>query len=152
MMRFYALRAFAIAGDEIYESFWTRAWDPWQKMLENNLTTWEEDDVRQRSDCHAWGSVPVYEYCTEVAGLHPVAPGSKKVSFQPRVRLSAEIDAKVALGRDNLASVSWKRGQDGNTVHVQLQLEKAVEVTSRLPGCDETEHGLVDSLSLVWAC
>ncbi|KAJ4184941.1 hypothetical protein NW755_008855 [Fusarium falciforme] len=76
VMQFYALRAFALAGDDTYETYWGRVWEPWKKMLANNLSTWEEDDVRQRSDCHAWGSVPVYEFCTELAGIQPRLPGS----------------------------------------------------------------------------
>lgn len=63
-MQFYALRAFAIVGDGVYEEMRAQVWNPWRRMLRNNLTTWEEDDVRQRSECHAWGSVPIYEFCT----------------------------------------------------------------------------------------
>ncbi|KAL4920604.1 hypothetical protein BDW62DRAFT_198903 [Aspergillus aurantiobrunneus] len=147
MMRFYALRAFSIAGDEVYEGFWDEAWAPWRRMLAQNLSTWEEDDVRQRSDCHAWGSVPIYEYCAELAGVQPVAPGSKKVLFKPRLGLSDGLTAKVALGRENLATVSW-RVSDGEK-QVDLKLEKAVEVVSRLPGGEQVQHGVVDSLHFV---
>lgn len=147
VMKFYALRAFALAGDDVYEAFWARVWQPWRAMLANNLSTWEEDDVRQRSDCHAWGSVPVYEYCTELAGIRPTAPGSAKVLFKPRVRLSEAVDAKVALGRDNLAIVSWNTAVTGEK-HIELRLEKAVKVTSQLPGGKEEEHGVIDHLVL----
>ncbi|CZT46020.1 related to rhamnosidase B [Rhynchosporium secalis] len=147
MMRFYALRAFAIAGDGVYESVWTQMWDPWRDMLADNLTTWAEDDVRQRSDCHAWGSVPIYEYCTELAGIFPLKAGSAKISFKPRLTLSREIEAKVALGKDNVATVSWKTDNDGHK-RVRLQLEKPAEVVSKLPGAAEVEHGVVDSVDL----
>jgi hypothetical protein len=147
VMKFYALRAYALAGDGAYEVFWARVWDPWRAMLANNLSTWEEDGVRQRSDCHAWGSVPVYEYCTELAGIRPIAPGSAKVLFKPRVRLSEAVEAKVALGRENLATVSWST-RAGGEKHIELRLEKAVQVTSQLPGCKEEEHGVVDHLVL----
>lgn len=146
VMKFYALRAFSIAGDEVYEEFWPRVWDPWRRMLANNLTTWEEDDVRQRSDCHAWGSVPIYEYCTELAGIRPIAPGATKLLFKPRLGLSESIDAQVALGRDNLAHVSWKVMENGQK-HVELRLQKAIAVRSRMPGGNEEEHGVVDRLS-----
>ncbi|KAH8593538.1 hypothetical protein B0O99DRAFT_662702 [Bisporella sp. PMI_857] len=149
MMKFYAFRAFALAGDEVYESSWDRMWDPYRQMLANNLTTLEEDDVRQRSDCHAWGSVPVYEYCTELAGIRPIAPGSAKVLFKPRLLLSQALEAKVALGKSNLATVLWRTENSGKK-HVELRLEKAVEVTSKLPGGKETEHGMVDRLTLVY--
>ena len=147
VMKFYALRAFALAGDDVYETFWSQVWDPWREMLANNLSTWEEDDVRQRSDCHAWGSVPVYEYCTEIAGIHIASPGAAKVLFKPRVRLSDDVEAKVALGKDNLATVSWSTGPAGEK-KIKLLLEKAIGVTSQLPGGKEQEHGVVDCLEL----
>lgn len=147
VMKFYALRAFALAGDDVYEAFWSQVWDPWRGMLANNLSTWEEDDVRQRSDCHAWGSVPVYEYCTELAGIRPTAPGSAKVLFKPRLRLSDAVEAKVSLGKNNVATVSWSSGAGGEK-YIELRLESAVEVTSQLPGGKEEEHGLIDHLVL----
>ncbi|KAH7400435.1 Six-hairpin glycosidase-like protein [Cadophora sp. MPI-SDFR-AT-0126] len=151
MMKFYAFRVFAIAGDEVYESMWEGMLEPYRKMLGMNLTTWEEDDVRQRSDCHAWGSVPIYEYCTEVAGVKPMEPGAKKVLFAPRVRLSRDLKARVCLGSENVATVSW-RGLEGEsgTVSAELKLEKAVEVISRLPGGELVEHGVVDHVTLVY--
>ncbi|KAL4947659.1 hypothetical protein BDW69DRAFT_204185 [Aspergillus filifer] len=149
MMRFYAFRAFSLAGDEMYEDFWKTAWDPYRKMLKQNLSTWEEDDVRQRSDCHAWGSVPLYEYCVELAGLQPLSPGWKRVLFKPRLGLSEGVKARVALGKDNVGSVEWTTRGDGRK-EVRLGLERAVEVVSLLPGGEEVEHGVVDSVSLVY--
>lgn len=149
MMRFYALRALSLASDKVYEDLWEEMWEPWRRMLANNLSTWEEDDVRQRSDCHAWGSVPIYEYCTEVAGIRPTAPGSSEILFKPRLRLSPSLDAKVALGRDNLATVSWRSCKDHN-VQVELRLQRAIRVTSQLPGGESIQHGVVDRLTLLW--
>lgn len=115
VMQFYALRAFSLAGDQAYETFlWPRVWQPWRGMLANNLSTWEEDDVRQRSDCHAWGSVPIYEYCTELAGVQPIAAGAGKILFKPRLRLTNRLDAKVCLGANNVASVAWQVVSSGN--------------------------------------
>ncbi|KUJ10533.1 alpha-L-rhamnosidase [Mollisia scopiformis] len=149
MMKFYAFRAFALAGDDVYESLWQKMWEPYRRMLANNLTTWEEDDVRQRSDCHAWGSVPIYEFCTELAGLRPLEPGAEKVLFKPRLGLSGEVEAKVALGGDNVAVVKWGSVDSGRK-RVEVRFEKKVEVVSRLPGGEEVEHGLVDQVSLVY--
>ncbi|KAB8215152.1 Six-hairpin glycosidase-like protein [Aspergillus novoparasiticus] len=148
MMRFYALRALSLAGDQVYDSFWPQLWDPWRNMLANNLSTWEEDDVRQRSDCHAWSSVPIYEYCTELAGIRPIAPGSSKVLFKPRLGLSDAIQAKVALGKDNVATISWTIGGGGEK-NVELRFEKPVEIVSQLPGGLEEEHGVTDCVMLV---
>lgn len=149
VMQFYAFRAYAIAGDDVYEGFWPTVWNPWRGMLKQNLTTWQEDDVRQRSDCHAWGSVPIYEYCTELAGVQPVTAGAVKVLFKPRLKLTEELKAKVALGQQNLATVEWGKEAGGEKV-VELRLEKAVEVVSQLPGAARVEHGVVDYLRLVF--
>lgn len=143
MMRFYAFRALALAGAGVYESFWESMWAPWRGMLANNLSTWEEDDVRQRSDCHAWGSVPIYEYCTEVAGFQPLEPGWSKVLFKPRLSLAKTLEVSVALGSDNLATVSWASGQ-GNQRSVELRLNKAVEVVVQYPSGERESYGIVD--------
>lgn len=148
-MRFYLFRALSLAGDTAYESFWTTAWEPWKQMLANNLTTWEEDDVRQRSDCHSWSSVPVYEYYAEVAGIHPIAPGSTKLLFKPRLKLSQGLTAKIAIGLHNLATVSWTTGGNGEK-YLKLNLQKPVEVVSQMPGEAKKEHGVVDEISLVY--
>lgn len=150
MMTFYALRAFSQAGDDAYDSFWVNVWKPWHAMLKNNLSTWEEDDVRQRSDCHAWGSVPIYEYCTELAGIQPIALGSAKILFKPRLRLSDSVEAKVALGPKNIATVSWETESSGN-INVCLRLEKAIWVISKLPGGEEQDHGVVNTIALAYS-
>ncbi|WWD09794.1 hypothetical protein V865_007922 [Kwoniella europaea PYCC6329] len=149
VMMFYALRAFSQASDELYESNYATVWNPWKRMLDNGLTTWEEDDVRQRSDCHAWGSVPIYEFCTEVAGIKIIAPGCSKILFKPRLNLSEELEAKVALGKDNLAQISWKKEKDGEGKTVKLVLQKKIHVISQLPSGKEEDHGEVAELSFV---
>ncbi|KAJ5638262.1 hypothetical protein N7490_008141 [Penicillium lividum] len=149
VMRFYLLRALAIAGDDAYNNLWHEMWAPWRGMLANNMSTWEEDDVRQRSDCHAWGSVPIYEYCTEVAGITPIAAGCSKVLFKPRLQITKTLDAKVALGYDNLATVAWATDSTGK-MKIRLDLQKAVSVASQLPGGDLEEHGVLDHLELTY--
>lgn len=147
MMLFYALRAVSMAGGDLYDTLWATVWNPWRLMLANNLTTWEEDDVRQRSDCHAWGSVPIYEFCVELAGIHVVEPGARKVMFRPRLGLAEKLEAKVCLGRDNVAQVQWQPG-DGNGKSVTLVLARPAHVVSSLDGRAETDHGIVESLDL----
>ena len=145
VMMFYAFRAFAKAG--IYDEMYHSAWAPWRRMIDQNLSTWEEDDVRQRSDCHAWGSVPVYEYLSEVAGIEPISPGCQAIKFAPRVALTQKLDATIALGRKNCARVSWDREAGGSKV--VLQLDQAIRVISKDKEGLETDHGVVTLLELV---
>ncbi|CAK7228869.1 hypothetical protein SCUCBS95973_007027 [Sporothrix curviconia] len=150
VMLFYAFRAFAIAGDNVYNGMWPSAWDPWRKMLANNLSTWAEDDVRHRSDCHAWGSVPLYEFCTELAGVQPRAPGCAAVLFRPRIGLSTALAARVALGRNNTATVTWSPGPDSGETYVKVQFASPVSLACQLPGQAEIDYGVVDQVAMVY--
>ena len=118
----YSLRAFAAAG--MYEEMWDSVWKPYRQMLANHLSTWEEDDVRHRSDCHAWGSLALYEYPGEVAGLQPLTPGWGTVSWNPRIRMLGRFRAKVVIGRGNMGTVSW----DADTRIALLEMEKPCDV------------------------
>jgi hypothetical protein len=148
VMMFYAFRAFAKAG--IYEEMYADAWEPWRRMIGQNLSTWEEDDVRQRSDCHAWGSVPVYEYLSEVAGVQPLEPGFKAVFFAPRPSLSAALEAKVAVGAGNVAHVSWGTGKGVEGKKARLRLDKAVRIVSRSADGAEHDHGVTSEVEVVY--
>lgn len=149
-MSFYTLRALSEVGGCLYEEHYHRFWDPWASQLRLNLTTWEEDAVSQRSDCHAWGSVPLHEFMAEVAGVRPTEPGWAGVTFQPRVGLYRELQATVPLRRNGddvrlLAHVSWKEASE-NTKVVRLKFEglasEVIPVTVKLP---DQPARLVDS-------
>ena len=137
-MLHYAFRAMAKVG--LYDDLYHSTWEPWRGMLKNHLTTWQEDDVNARSDCHEWSSLPVWEFTTEVAGLKPLEPGWAKVEFAPRLGLTKELDAKVNLGPRGLASVKW------TTKSVHLSLPHPIRVISRMPGGKDEDHGEVKEL------
>ena len=79
--------------------------------------------------------------------MRPIAPGAAKMLFRPRLGLSEELNAKVALGKDNVAMVSWTTDDNGKK-HVELRLERAIEVISQMPGREQVDNGVVDRLSL----
>lgn len=125
-MSFYTLRALSMAGGNVYDELFHTFWEPWIAQLELGLTTWEEDVVSHRSDCHAWGSAPIYEFMAEVAGLSPASPGWSSIRFQPRLDLYPDLVATVPLPmkggvRSGKMRVSWA-SHNGETV-VNLQLD-----------------------------
>jgi alpha-L-rhamnosidase len=58
-------------------------WEYWSCNKEVELTTWPEDFTKQRSDCHAWGSLPIYEFTRCVLGVQPECPGWEKIIIKP---------------------------------------------------------------------
>lgn len=58
-------------------------WRPWQEMLDSGLTTWAEDALTSRSDCHGWGSVPLQHLPKYTLGIRPLEPGFTKVAIAP---------------------------------------------------------------------
>lgn len=79
-MAFYLFRALEKAG--IYEET-QFTWNLWKRMLDNHLTTCVENFLDERSDCHAWGSLALYELTSVTLGVRPAAPGYQKISIQP---------------------------------------------------------------------
>jgi hypothetical protein len=125
-MSFYTLRALARVGGNLYEDRFHAFWGPWKQQLSQNLTTWLEDNVSNRSDCHAWGSSPLYEFMTEVSGVRMAAPGWKTMIFHPRVRLFDHLDAKVPFnlnGSLGISHVLWTREGDITKVSLSLRTE-----------------------------
>jgi hypothetical protein len=142
-MSFYTLRAVSMVGGGLYEEFFHRFWEPWNAQMALGLTTWEEDSISQRSDCHAWGSAPVYEYMAEVIGLRPAKPGWASLEFQPRLSLYREIEATVPFpcgGGTALARVSWKTTPSDDVIVSMkvLDVSRAILVHVKLPCQPET--------------
>lgn len=145
-MMHYAFRALSKVG--LYEERFHAMWEPWREMMAQNLTTWAEDDVTARSDCHEWSSLPIWEFSTEVAGLKPLEPGWEVVEFAPRLGLSKGIEAKVNLGGKGLAEVSWTTAANGD-ISVYLELPEAIRVISRMPGTGPKDEGTVTRLQVM---
>lgn len=133
-MSFYTLRAMSMVGGSLYDERFHGFWGPWKDQLSLNLTTWLEDTVSQRSDCHAWGGSPIYEFTTEVAGIRMGTPGWKTMIFHPRVGLFPALDVKVPFGvpgSSGMAHVHWKREE--NTIKISLSLNMDTGESVRMP-------------------
>jgi hypothetical protein len=79
-MTFFLFRALSETG--LYQKSFD-LWAPWREMTQMNLTTWAEDPVTQRSDCHAWGALPLYEFTCEVLGFKPSFEPDGLITIRP---------------------------------------------------------------------
>ncbi|KAL6408746.1 hypothetical protein AUP68_07692 [Ilyonectria robusta] len=148
-MSFYALRALSAVGETVYDDAFHAIWQPWRAQLSQNLTTWCEDDVTRRSDCHAWSCVPLYEFTAEVAGIRPAEPGWAVVAFKPRTRLFPTFSGRVPLGgklAPGVAHVSWHREEGSSKISVSVELrdvtkeEEAVKIRVTFPDEHVEQH------------
>ena len=130
-MSFYTLQAVSLVGGDLYDLHFNDFWAPWIEQLSNNVTTWVEDNVSQRSECHAWGSAPIYEFMAEVVGLRPLEPGWRSISFKPRLALFETMDSKVPIpirGSSGMAVAHVRWGRKGDDIAgVTIKLKKGAE-------------------------
>lgn len=130
-MSFYLHRALSTVGGNLYDDVFHDLWQPWADQLSQNLTTWCEDDVTKRSDCHAWSCAPLHELMAEVAGVQPAEPGWNSVSFAPRTRLFHNLEARVPLaGRlaPGTALVKWTRDEQSDVTLVTFSLDTKASI------------------------
>ncbi|MFD2331259.1 alpha-L-rhamnosidase C-terminal domain-containing protein [Cohnella sp. GCM10020058] len=111
-MSYFLFRALSRA--EMYgKSF--ALWSKWTEQVDLNLTTWMEDPVSQRSDCHAWGAIPLYEFPAEVLGVQPALPGFDVIRIAPKPGPLTWARGTVVT-RHGPVRVDWRVDESGGFV------------------------------------
>ncbi|MBT8163199.1 MULTISPECIES: alpha-L-rhamnosidase C-terminal domain-containing protein [Arthrobacter] len=88
-------------------------WKPWEDMLALNLTTWAEDTVSLRSDCHAWGSVPLQHFPRYILGVSPAGAGFTNSVIDPAPSDLDWAEGTVPTPHGPI-NVQWKRTASGS--------------------------------------
>jgi len=144
-MAFFLFRVLSEAGK--YElSF--KLWDRWRDQIDLHLTTWLEDPVSQRSDCHAWGSVPLYEFTSEILGVKPGVVGYDVIRIEPKPGSLTWASGRV-VAKGGPVDVSWAIEAGKFALKVSGLAGRKAEI--RLPdgtafpveGTDQAEFGCV---------
>jgi alpha-L-rhamnosidase len=55
----------------------------WKELARNGFKTPVESPEPSRSDCHAWGSHPLFHQRASLLGVRPVSPGFREVEISP---------------------------------------------------------------------
>jgi hypothetical protein len=55
----------------------------WKDLVRQGLKTPVEEPGNTRSDCHGWGSHPLFHLQASVAGVRPASPGFRTVRIAP---------------------------------------------------------------------
>ncbi len=58
--------------------------DFWKDLVKQGLKTPVEEPGDTRSDCHGWGSHPLFHLHASVAGIRPASPGFRTVRITPQ--------------------------------------------------------------------
>jgi len=96
---FYLLDAFAKLGrGDLIE----KRLAFWQTVRELDMKTPVEKPEPSRSDCHAWGSHPMYHLHASLAGIRPASPGFESVIIRPSPGSLREIDSDLPHPRGRL--------------------------------------------------
>lgn len=115
--RFYLFEALQAAG---IADRYTEMLGSWEQMLDNGLTTFQESDVLERSDCHAWSSSPLYHFLSLVAGISPAEPGFKSLSIAPALGSLNQISAKVPHPAGIIEVQLERKGKEGVKGNITL--------------------------------
>lgn len=115
-MAFYLYRALEKLG--LYE-LTDGLWDLWRDMLKRNLTTCVEDGLEERSDCHAWGALALYELPAVILGVRPASPGFKDIEVKPVTGYLDWAEGEV-FTPNGIIKVKWKK--KGEKVDIDYEI------------------------------
>jgi len=108
--RFYLFQAMKKAG---VADAYTQMLGSWEDMLANGLSTFQEGDYKDRSDCHAWSASPLYHFISLVAGITPAEPGFQSVNITPALGKLQQIDATMPHPAGMIELQLERKGKDG---------------------------------------
>lgn len=126
-MAYYLFRALEKTGQyELTESYW----DIWQRMIDKHATTCVEDEVQERSECHAWGALILYELPSVILGVRPSAPGYEKTAVRPVPGYLKSARGQVITPK-GMVDVEWHR--ENHKVYIKTETpdgrsEKEMEI------------------------
>ncbi|WP_270168463.1 alpha-L-rhamnosidase-related protein [Paenibacillus sp. SYP-B4298] len=144
-MSFFLFRALEETG--AYDRSFS-LWDTWRDLAALGLTSWVEDPVSQRSDCHAWGAVPIYEFTANILGVKPASPGSTRIRIAPQPGHLKRAAGEVAV-RNGIVRISWEINEQNQfALTVSSRIDAQFEIT--LP--DHTLHIVRAGKNLHFLC
>lgn len=129
-MTFFLLRALEQTG--LYDAYSEECMKPWHTMLCDNLSTWCEDPVTQRSDCHAWSCLPLYEFGGVILGVRPAEPGYERIRIAPSAAGRDCAEGSVAT-RKGLVKIRWEKRSNG-AMRLEAETPPGIPVEVKLNG------------------
>ena len=120
-MRFYLFRA--LEKTDLY-AYTDQYWEAWRTMLKNHCTTCVESEAYARSECHAWGSLALYELPGTILGVRPAAPGYEKIEIRPVSGYLKKAEGTVKTPK-GMIYVKWTK--EGDKLDITYQTPDSVK-------------------------
>lgn len=95
----YVLEALAAGG--CADGFYRRL-ELWKALPEQGFCTPYEAPGHTRSDCHAWGSHPLYHLYASVCGIQPADLGFRTVMIRPLLGPLKQVEAELVHPRGSI--------------------------------------------------
>ncbi|MDX1681610.1 MAG: alpha-L-rhamnosidase C-terminal domain-containing protein [Phycisphaeraceae bacterium] len=98
--------------------------DLWRDMIDLGMKTPMETPEPTRSDCHAWGSHPLFHLHASIAGIRPAGPGFESVRITPQPGNLTKLASTVP---HPAGTVSLEMKLDGDTWQTAATLPDGVD-------------------------
>ena len=106
---FYFIRALEMVG--MYDRA-TVFFDVLKEFARLNVSTVPEDPFMPRSECHAWGAFPLYEFPRMLLGVKQGAAGWGEIVIQPHFMAADSCGGTVYTPKGNV-DIAWEKGEKG---------------------------------------
>jgi len=116
---FYFIRALEKTG--MYNRA-TKFVDVLREFVRLNTTTVPERAFEPRSECHAWGAFPLYEFPRMLLGVKQGSPGWDTITIQPYFIDIPGCGGTVYTPKGNV-TIDWEKGENGIKVWGDLPAE-----------------------------
>ena len=80
----------------------------WFDLPAQGLTTTVEMPEPTRSDCHAWGSHPLFHYHATIIGIRPATPGATHLRITPQLGPLQRANAVTPFAQGHVESTFWR--------------------------------------------
>ena len=94
-------------------------------------TTYETDPATTRSDCHAWGSHPLYHYFATLVGIRPASFGFDEIVVAPALEELGRVEGEMPHPR---GTIHFRLEQDASGLSGSLVLPPGTSATLHYAG------------------
>ncbi|MGA2255109.1 MAG: hypothetical protein ABSG53_10640 [Thermoguttaceae bacterium] len=117
----------------------------WKDLVKQGLKTPVEMPGDTRSDCHAWGSHPLFHLHASVAGIRPASPGFRTVRIAP---LPGKLPKIVSSTPHPDGFIKLDLAFDGNRCRGSVELPAAITGVFAWQGMEQKLSGGTNAVDL----